>query len=176
MIERFLVRNFFPEKEEILVSEFAEFANFFPITILEGEYAGETFRIPVIYTFFEGSQAESRYFATDEYAGDFSFHVKGEKFRPSFDNRALVITDEYRQFLDESLMTFARMKSSRGWPLSFPPAPRWLQADDTPMSAKGRPLQFICQLELAGLVDDDCMMYVFLNPETGSVRTVYQRD
>lgn len=169
------VINEFPQKEQVLTDDFKNFDNFFPIATVEIEEDGESILIHVIYTFFEATNADEEFFSEDEYGGNFSFQIVGDRCRPTFKEDALKIEEDYKQFLDEAIQKY---KECEKWfsPIDFLPEPEWWQHDDTPTSAFGKPMKFICQLDLADIVDDDCRMFVFFDQATKKIRTVYQRD
>jgi hypothetical protein len=53
--------------------------------------------------------------------------------------------------------------------------PDWLQDDKTPFSANGKPMRFICQIELLRITDDDCTLYIFYDEQKKIVKHIIQR-
>jgi hypothetical protein len=169
------VTNEFPNKEQVLTEDFKNFENFFPIATVEIEEDGETIPIHVVYTFFEATNADEQFFSDGEYGGNFSFQIVGNRCRPTFKKNALQIEEDYQQFLDEAIEKYNECDKSFS-PIEFLSEPEWWQFDDTPNSETGEPMKFICQLDLADIVDDDCRMFVFFDQASKKIRTVYQRD
>ena len=169
------VTNIFPRKEKVLTEDFVNFNNFFPIATVEMDEGGRIVPIHIIYTFFEGSNADKEYFSEGEYGGNFSFEIIGNLCQPTFKKDALKINDDYLEFLNEAMEKY---RSADRWhaQLNFLIKPEWWQGDDTPITDTGEPLKFICQLDLAEIVDDDCRMFIFYNNKNNKIRNVYQRD
>ena len=59
--------------------------------------------------------------------------------------------------------------------IEFINEPEWWQNDQTPIDKAGKPLKFICQIELIDIFDDDCKLYVFFDSKRRIVRQIYQR-
>lgn len=165
----------FPAKEEVLTEDYASYDNFFPIATVAFEDKGRTITIPVIYTFFDASNAGRRYFLKGEYGGSFSFGSVDNRWRPTFKKEALRINKDYRQFLEECKDRYNKYYKKYA-PVAFPAEPDWWQADDTPLDKKGEKMKFICQAFLDEVVDDDCRLYLFYDPLDHRVVNVYQRD
>lgn len=165
----------FPAKEEVLTADFAPYDNFFPIATVALEENGRTITIPVIYTFFDASHADKRYFLKGEYGGSFSMELVENRCRPTFKKEALRIDKDYQEFLEECRDRYNKYYKKYA-PVDFPPVPDWWQADDTPLDRNGTKLKFICQAYLDEVVDDDCRLYLFYDPLDHRIRNVYQRD
>jgi hypothetical protein len=59
--------------------------------------------------------------------------------------------------------------------IEFPKVPDWWQNDQTPKDELGKPLMYICEINLLQIFDDDCKMYEFFDPKKMLVRQIYQR-
>lgn len=169
------VTKLFPKREQVLTDDFSHFQNFFPIATIEIDEGGSTIPIHIIYTFFQATNADEQFFAEGEYGGNFSFQIVGDLCRPTLQEEALRIDEDYHEFLDKAI---AKYDDFGKWyaPLDFPPQPEFWQNDDTPLSKTGEPMRFICQLDLADIVDDDCRLFIFVDLTENIIRTVYQRD
>jgi hypothetical protein len=165
----------FPKREEVLTTDFSHFDNFFPIATIELKEKDSTVQIHIIYTFFQSNNADSKYFPYKEYGGNFSFEIKDGRCQPTFKKEALKIDADYQRFLTEAKEKYS--KAAKNYvPLEFLSGPQWWQDDDTPTNKAGKPMKFLCQLDLAAIVDDDCRMFIFYDSLTNSIKTVYQRD
>lgn len=169
------VAKHFPKNEDVLTADFSSFQNFLPIATIEIYEAGSTIPIHIIYTFFQATNADAQFFSKGEYGGDFSFQIVGELCRPALHEDALRIDEDYLEFLEKARAKYDQF-GKRHAPLDFLPEPEFWQNDDTPLSKSGEPMQFICQLDMADIVADDCRMFIFADFADKMIRTVYQRD
>jgi hypothetical protein len=171
------IKSIFPAKENVLTEGYRHFENFFPIATVEMQEDGHALPIHIIYTFLQGSNADEQYFLDGEYGGSFSFGLIAGYCEPTFKKEALKIDEDYQEFLNEAKDKYQFANKRYGSaPLEFPNKPAWWQGDDTPVDEKGNPLKFVCQADLAGIVDDDCRLFVFYDPMNKRIKTVYQRD
>src|SRR5688500_12180308 len=96
------IKSIFPPKEHVLTGDFVNFDNFFPIATIELNDNGQTVPIHILYTFFQGSNADDSYFLDEEYGGSFSLDLVDNYCRPTFRAEALKINEDYQEFLNES--------------------------------------------------------------------------
>lgn len=170
-------KNIFPAKDQVLTNDYAQFENFFPIATVELNESGKIVHVPIIYTFFQGGNADDSYFLEGEYGGNFSLDLIDLQCRPTFQVGALKIDEDYQVFLREAMEKYkSAVKRYKYGPFEFTLEPEWLQADDTPEDEQGNHLKYVCQVDLADIVGDDCRMYVFYDPMKRRIRNIYQRD
>lgn len=160
-----------------MAEDFVNSDNFFPIATIEYIDNGQTVPIHIIYTFFQGSNADGGYFIEEEYGGSFSMDLVDGYCRPTFRAEALKINEDYQKFLDEAKGKYKSATNQYKFaPVEFAKEPEWWQGDDTPVDEQGRSLKFICQADLVDIVDDDCRLYVFYDSGNKRIKYVYQRD
>jgi len=169
------IKSLFPKKEQVLTNGFFQYENFFPIATIELERSGNKFSVPIIYTFFESSNAYEEFFSEGEYGGSFSFQLVDDRCKPTINKHALKINDDYQEFLLQSIQKY-NSYSKHFVPIEFPSEPTWWQSDETPLNENGEQLMFICQLDLYEIVDDDYRLFIFYDFESDKVKNIYQRD
>lgn len=167
----------FPERKEVLIEEFATAENLFPITLIDLSKKGIQEKLPIIYVFFDPANEST--FPENEDVDHFSFHLESNgKWRPSFSMSTLEISNDYKEYLLESIEKFNTAKkenTSLQLIIDTTAEPEWWQEDETPLSSNGEKCIFICQLDTDELVTDDCRMYVFYDPTMKVMKCIYQR-
>jgi hypothetical protein len=100
------------------------------------------------------------------------------KLKPTFDTRALTITEGFKKYFKEGQTKYSKAKKetkSLYQLVDFPDEPEWWQYDQTPKNSKGANYKFICQLDMYDIIDDDCRMFIFYDKNDMKIKCVYQR-
>ena len=180
----FLLRTYstiiFPERNKVIVHEFASFENFFPIATLDLTDKGIKDEIHIIYLSFNYSgPPHDPNFPEGEDMDHYTYKItKNGLYRPTFNKDALVIDPNYQPYFDKGRELFSDAKTSKrniDSILKFKRNPDWLQNDATPYNSKKEPYTFICQFEMEGLFSEDSWVYVFYDKTDHMVKYVHQR-
>ncbi len=169
----------FPNKGDIIVEGFSKYENFFPIATLDLSSKGIKDPMHIVYVSFDPAIDDSTIFPKPDYIDEFTFDiVESGKLKPTFNEKALAITDEFRKYFKEGIKKYQKAKKGTkdvNKIIDFVEEPEWWQADQTPINAKGEKYKFICELELSEIIDDDCKMFVFYDKSDRKIKVVYQR-
>lgn len=167
------------ERQVILTSEFSGYDNFFPIASLDLTSKGVKDKIHVMYVSFDPGPNYESAFSKGENIDRFSFKIsENGKYRPMFNKTALGIGGDFKDFFKEDLESYRSAKKNDDLSelIDFAEEPGWWQYDETPLNSKGKPMRFICQVDMGRiLVNDDCRLYVFYDEIDRVVKYVYQR-
>jgi hypothetical protein len=167
----------FPERSNVLTSEFASYENFFPITTVDLNNKGIKDKINIIYVYFDPANRAS--FPDNDNIDNFTFGIEQSGlYRPVFNKEALVIGHDYEKYFVEGKAKYNKAKSNNidfKFIIEYPSEPKWWQDDETPKNSKGENYKFICQVEIIEITNDDCRMYVFYDEQDRKVKCVYQR-
>ena len=167
----------FPDLKKLISPEYTQYQNIIPIAKIDARSKGISDPIPVMYIWFDPSNKFSTY-TPPEYCSNFSFHIQPSGLvTPNFKQSALSISkDELQYFLEGYKKYLAEKKNlTLSSLIDFSEKPDWWQDDDTPLNSKGKPMKFICQLDIRKLFNDDCRMFVFYDKADKIIRYIYQR-
>lgn len=159
--------KYVPLKEAVLFSEFTQFKNFFPIAIIDYELNDSIIQIPIVYVFFDASIIDT------QLIDNYSFKLENNILHPDFNEHNLEITSDYIQHLNESINTYKSVKDSDIF-IDFCDTPEWWQWDETPINKNGK-MNFICQIDIYDIVNDDARLYVFFDFISSELRIITQR-
>ena len=171
--------EYFPDKKSILTANFLHYDNFFPIATLELANRGIKDKIHIMYVYFDPSIDHLKTFPNNDNIDVFTFKLTSEgKLHPTFDKSALIISDTHKKYFTEGQEKFKRAKlnSSTNSLIDFSDEPEWWQNDQTPLNSKGKPMSFICQVDINEVFSDDCRLFVFYDHDDKIVKYIYQRD
>lgn len=171
-------QNFFPERSSVLTADFNQYENFFPIATLDLSSKGIKDKIHVIYVSFDPAIDHKKPFPSNDYIDEFSFKISSEgKLQPTFDKSALIVGDDFKKYFTEGQEKFNKAKQNKNTTtlIEFTSEPEWWQDDATPVNSKGKPMTFICQVDIYEVFNDDCRLFVFYDKEDKIVKHIYQR-
>lgn len=171
--------DYFPEKNNVLTSDFNQFENFFPIATLDLSSKGIMDKIHIMYVSFDPSIDHKRPFPDNDYIDIFSFRINDDgKLQPTFDKSALVISEDFKKYFikDQEKYSKAKLEHRANSLIDFSDEPEWWQNDATPTNSKGTPMTFICQVDMNEFVTDDCRLFVFYDKGDKIIKYIYQRD
>ncbi len=166
------------DKFRMLSGSFSKYENFFPIVTLDATDKGVKEDIHIIYVYFDARVDLSKSFPHNENINCYSFRIlKNGSYRPTFEKSALDISSSFRPYFTKECRKFKNKKAS--WNIAFylemPDKPEWLQHDQTPMNSKGKPMIFICQMDMIHVIRDNCRLFVFYDKEDRIVKNICQR-
>jgi hypothetical protein len=169
-------QKFFPEKKRILISEFSNFENFFPIATIEINDLSLKDKIHIMYVAFDPDIDHEKPFAESDNIDEFTFNILDNGlYQPTFDSSALVIGDRFKEYFDLGKEKYEKEKENGTYIIETPNDPEWWQNDRTPLNSKGQKMKFICQVDMYKLSGDDCRLYVFYDNPDKKVKYIYQR-
>lgn len=171
--------NEFSEDSGWLADEFTKSENFFVLETLDLSNKGIKDRIQVIYVPFDPDTDEEA-FSGNENIDNFSFKIgRDGKYHPLFNKSALAIGKDFREYFLEDLSAYKKALSENKisqW-IKLTDKPEWWQYDETPLNSRGKPMKFICQVDMGRIiVNDDCRLFVFYDETDRIVKNIYQRD
>lgn len=172
-------KNEASESSRWLTEEFAESENFFFLETLDLSKKGIKDRIHVIYVPFDPDTDEEAFSGNDN-IDNFSFKIESNgKYHPLFNKSALIVGEDFREYFLEDLSVYRKALSENKisqW-IDLTDKPEWWQYDETPLNSRGKPMQFICQVDMGRIiVNDDCRLFVFYDETDRIVKYIYQRD
>ena len=170
--------NLLVEKEKMLEIEYSKYDNFFPVTTLDLKEKGIKDNIHIMYVSFDPSIDEKPFPKNDD-IDEFSFRILANGlYRPTFDESALKIGNDFRSSFKEGQEKYLRSIKTQKIVLLVKQTkkPRWWQYDQTPLNSKGQKMKFICQMHVDTIFNDDCELYVFYDESDRLVKYIYQRD
>jgi len=170
--------NYFPGRKDVLTADFNQYDNFFPIATLDLSSKGIKDKIHVMYVSFDPSIDHNNPFPENDNIDVFSFRIADEgKLQPTFDKSALVIGEDDKKYFIEGQEKFRRAKQNKNTTtlIDFSNEPDWWQDDATPLNSKGKPMTFICQVDIYEVFNDDCRLFVFYDRADKMVKYIYQR-
>jgi hypothetical protein len=170
----------FPSKTEILVNDFAEYENFFPIATLDLKEKGVAHKIHIMYVSFNYSGKKvDRNFPKGENMDCFTFKIETNGlYRPTFRKKAMVIDKLYKPYFEKTKSSYLKVKADNLdviQNIQMLKQPNWLQNDATPINSLGHEYRFICQFESEIISSDDSWIYVFYDEHDKCVKYVHQR-
>lgn len=168
----------FPILNGLITEEFKNNNNLFPIAKVQATIGNKQFRIPVIYSYLFHSIDSKIFFFKGDYVDNYSFQILDNGIsKPMFKKEALLVSKNQERFLNDTRRRYdsAKLNINLDQLIEFPKIPDWWQFDQTPNDEAGKPLVFICEINLLQLFDDDCKMYIFFDPKKKLVRQIYQR-
>ncbi|AEA45225.1 hypothetical protein [Fluviicola taffensis] len=167
------------ERQLILSADFSHYDNFFPIQTLNLIKKGIKDKIHIMYVCFDPGIDGEKEFPGEDYMDDFSFKImKDGKYQPTFDKSALVIGNDFKEYFKEDFDSYKKLKAEGNISrfIEMPEKPEWWQYDQTPKNSKGKPMTFICQIDMGRIIiNDDCRLFVFYDQDDRMVKYVYQR-
>lgn len=171
----------FPERKDVLTTEFSKFENFFPLATIDLSKKGIKEKIHIIYVSFNYNGKENdENFPENESIGNFTFKIQENGlYMPTFSKNALKIEKDYKKYFIENKNKFLKAKAENKNVFKFIEEfekPDWWQADETPINSKGEKFKFICQFEMNNICDDDCCVYVFYDKTDKEVKYIHQYD
>ncbi len=169
----------FPKLTSFIIKEFSNSDNIFPIASINISIDKKSYKIPIAYSLLHYS-IDSTYFVNKkDNIDNYCFEILTNGLcKPLFKKEALKLPPEYLQFLERTKNNYDSIKSKINLSnyINFLTEPDWWQNDATPKDDEGKPLKFICQLELKDITTDDCVLYIFFDKKKMLVRQIYQRD
>jgi hypothetical protein len=171
--------DYLPDKKKVLTPDFSNYENFFPIATLDLAHKGIQDKIHIMYVSFDPSIDHRKPFPGADYIDEFSFNITNEGlFKPTFDKSALIIGNDFRKYFVEGQAKYnkAMQTNQASTLINFSDEPGWWQDDQTPMNSKGKPMTFICQLDIYEVFNDDSRLFVFYDKDDRAVKYIYQRD
>ena len=164
----------FPKRENLLVSDFSSFENFFPITSLCKKGIKESIHIIYVSFNYNGVEIDLN-FPNGEDMNHFTFTIEENGlYRPTFQKDAMKIENQHLPYFEETRKKYSLSKPKK-IKLKMPNKPRWLQNDATPVNSIGEKFEFICQFEAETFSVDDSWIYVFYNEKDRQVKYIHQR-
>lgn len=167
------------EDSNWLTAEFTESENFFVLETLDLSSKGIKDRIHVIYVPFDPDTEEEAFPGNDN-IDNFSFKIESDgKYRPLFNKSALTVGNDFNEYFLEDLSAYRKALSNDniGQWINLTDKPEWWQYDETPLNSRGKPMKFICQVDMGRIiVNDDCRLFVFYDETDRIVKCIYQRD
>lgn len=171
--------SLFPDKSRVLEATFINYDNFFPVATLDLSLNGISIPIHIVYVSFDPAIDDSTLFVKPDYIDEFTYDIMNDgKLRPTFDPKALAITDGFKKYFKQGQTKYRKAKKETKSAfefINFPDQPEWWQYDQTPKNLKGDNYKFICELDMYDIVDDDCRMFVFYDKDDQRIKCVYQR-
>jgi hypothetical protein len=167
--------EYFPQKKDVLITEYSDYTNFFPIGKINLKKFGIDKNIGLVYVFFDH---EERGFQKGDDIDHFSYQIQNDgKLKPTFESISLNMTDSYGKYLTQSIDKYKdfKKKGNTKFLISFYEEPEWWQDDETPIQEDGNQMTFICQIDCYEFSEDDCRMFVFLDRKKEILRIIYQR-
>ncbi len=165
----------YPELKEIVVAEFSNSSNIFPIAILG---KGKD-RIPVFYSLMHYSTDSSYFGIQGDNIDKYSLKtLNNGQIQPLYKSDALKLPDEYKKYHYALLETWnqAKKKVNVAQLFRFSREPEWWQADETLLDPTLKKYTFIGQIELQSLTNDDCCLYVFYDQKSKITKYIIQRS
>jgi hypothetical protein len=169
----------FPKLSTFIDTDYSQMINIFPIATVTLDIDGKTYKIPISYSLLHNSVDSSNFLIHGDFIDNYSYKILDNgKFKPMFKKETLLLPPDWGPFLTKTGQKIESMKSKINLNnyLQFLPEPEWWQNDATPLNEDGSPMKFICQLELGDFTNDDCCLFIFLDPKTKLVKQIYQRD
>jgi hypothetical protein len=170
--------TFFPDKRNVLSTEFSSFDNFFPIATLDLTSEGIKDKIHIMYVSFDPDIDHYKPFHNNGNIDEFSFNiVDNGLYQSTFDKSALVIGKEFEKYFKEGQKKYLKAKNAKEGSILIDVLgePEWWQQDKTPLNSRGERMKFICQVDINEVFNDDCRLYVFYDKEDKKVTYIYQR-
>lgn len=171
--------SLFPERQSVLVKDFKDYENFFPIATIDLSDNGFKDKIHIMYVCFDPEVNHSNLFPNNDNIDEFTFEItKNGLYRPKFDKSALKIGKDFEKFFDEYREKYVSVKSKNenSVVIEFAEEPEWWQFDQTPLNSKGEKMKFICQIDMYEITHDDCRLYIFYDVGGKQIKYVHQRD
>ncbi len=168
----------FPNLISFVDPSFANSDNIFPLAFINIQLDSKNYKIPVSYSLLNDNN-RNNFLNKSDNIDNYCFEVlKNGKCKPLFKKEALNLPTDWLKYLKKTKENYDRAKSiiDLNNYIKFLNKPKWWQDDATPMDAEGKPLLFICQLELKDITTDDCSLYIFFDKKRKLVRQIYQRD
>ena len=176
----------FPNKSDVLTTDWIDFENIVPLMIIPVEVNGEEIPIPIVFVEFDPGfptkdELQPYYFNENDTGLDGYSAILTEENKLDFQFRkeALVITDDHRKYFEKGQETLKQFRANeeRNIKLSIGlfGEPAWWQYDETPMTTDGIPYQFIGEIDMYHIINDDCRFFIFYEPISRTVKNIYQR-
>lgn len=168
----------FPPLKGLVTEEFQNSNNLFPIAYVNVTIGNKPFRIPITYSLLFYPYDSSHFQFKGDYIDSYCFQILNNGIsKPMFKKEAILISKEKNKYLIETSNRYenAKLNLNLNQLIEFPKVPDWWQNDQTPKDELGKPLMYICEINLLQIFDDDCKMYVFFDPKRKLVRQIYQR-
>jgi len=169
----------FPALKDFVPVEYAKTNNLIPIAILDLSKEGIYDKIPISYSMLNSSVDSSNFLVKGDFIDKYSFKIQSDgKFLPLFTLNALKLPNNLTQYLNPTLskVDSAKKNIDLAAYIKFYPEPQWWQNDASPLTDEGKPMKFICQIELVQITEDDCCLYIFYDSQNKIVKQIYQRD
>jgi len=169
----------FPDVSKIIDNSFKGIDKLFPVAMLDISNKGYKEKIPIIYAYLTKLNNEKEFLKKGDDINCYSFQkMENGKYKPLFTEKALTLDRSYEQFLKKTILYYDSVKAKIKIEsfLEFPKEPDWWQNDETPTASNGKKMIFICQLEFYKLTSNDCIAFIFYDPENKIVSHVIQWD
>ncbi len=169
----------FPKLTSFVINEFSNSDNIFPIAFVNIDIDKRSYKIPISYSLLHHTTDSTYFVFKNDNAGNYCFEILDNGLcKPKFKKETLKLPSNYLQFLERTRRNYDSVKSKINLSnyINFLAEPEWWQNDATPKDDEGKPLKFICQLELRDITTDDCSLYIFFDKKKKLVRQIYQRD
>ncbi|MNL05658.1 hypothetical protein D3C87_1262690 [compost metagenome] len=170
--------NFFPDKKTVLITDYSNFDNFFPIATLDLSSKGVKDKIHVMYVSFDPDIDHNKAFPYKDCIDEFTFTItENGLYKPTFDKSALTIGKDFEKYFQEGQEKYlnSKAKNKTSTVIEIIDKPDWWQNDQTPLNSKGQKMKFICQVDIYEIFNDDCRLYVFYDQSDRQVKYIYQR-
>ena len=169
----------FPGLPELIHPNYLGSKNIIPIAVLDFSSKGISEKIPIFYSMFVLPVDSSLFFENKDFIDRYSYRIINDQiYIPLFAKEALKIPDEYSKYFEKEkakVDSFKQHGSINSY-LKFYDVPEWWQNDRTPIDPDGKPMKFLCQIELYDITGNDCMLYVFYERKRKIIKYVYQWD
>ena len=167
------VQNY-PECKLYLEENLQSKSNVYCLALIDAVIDGTEYKIPVTFIEFDPAFGE---YDENEYIDFYAMFLNSKNKYTILEKHDLTISDGYREYHQKFLDAFAEARSTKNPSdyMAFKKKPEWLQNEMFPYNSKGEKFRFICQIEMDNFGSDDCWFYVFFDPETKTVKNLYQR-
>ncbi|HEX8315155.1 MAG TPA: hypothetical protein VF609_09185 [Flavisolibacter sp.] len=171
--------DYFPNKRNVLTSDFNQYDNFFPIATLDLLSKGIKDKIHVMYVSLDPSIDHKKPFPGNDYIDVFSFKISDEgKLLPTFDKSVLAISKDFKEYFvkDQEKYSKTKQENRASSLIDLTDEPEWWQDDAAPVNSKDKPMRFICQVDMNEFSNDDCRLFIFYDEVDRVIKYIYQRD
>lgn len=171
----------YPSKDQVIVKEFSNYENIFPLATIDVTEKGIDEKIHLIFiSFYHNTKVFGENFPKGENVANFTFKIqKNGKYKPTFSKDALIIDPENKLYFIKNKELYYAAKSNKKDILNIIRKynnPEWWQGDETPTNSKGQKFKFLCQFEMGDFIGDDCCVYVFYDKTDREVKYIHQYD
>ena len=169
----------FPMLSSFVDSSFQNTDNIFPIAFININIDSKDYKIPISYSLLHYTTDSSNFLNKTDNIDNYCFQLLDNgQCKPMFKAETLKLPTDWLQYLKKIRNNYDSIKTKIDLNnyFKFYKEANWWQNDATPKDEDGKPLYFICQIELEALTTDDCSLYIFFDKKKKIVRQIYQRD